>query len=38
MKTLKSPTYEDFEKKILDPQFHQIFKPIKKNFCNFLYT
>ena len=36
MKTLKTPTYEDFEKKILDPQLHQNFKPIRKFFCNFL--
>ena len=30
------PTYEDFEKKNLDPQLHQIFKPITKFFCTFL--
>ena len=30
------PTYGDFEKKILDPQLHQIFKPIRKFFCTFL--
>ena len=32
------PTYEDFEKKNLDPQLHQIFKPIRKIFCTFLLT
>ena len=30
------PTYGDFEKKNLDPQLHQIFKPIRKFFCTFL--
>merc|ERR1712198_307479 len=30
------PTCCDFEKKILDPQLHQIFKPIRKIFCTFL--
>ena len=30
------PTTGDFEKKILDPQLHQIFKPIRKFFCTFL--
>ena len=30
------PTYGDFEKKILDPQLHEIFKPIRKFFCTFL--
>ena len=30
------PTYEDFEKKNLDPQLHQTFKPIRKFFCTFL--
>ena len=28
--------YEDFEKLNLDPQLHQIFKPIRKLFCTFL--
>ena len=27
--------YEDFEKKNVDPQLHQIFKPISKFFCTF---
>ena len=27
---------EILKKKILDPQLHQIFKPIRKFFCNFL--
>ena len=27
--------YADFEKKILDPQLHQTFKPIRKFFCTF---
>ena len=30
------PTSGDFEKKILNPQLHQIFKPIRKIFCTFL--
>ena len=30
------PTYGDFEKKNLDPQLHQILKPIRKFFCTFL--
>ena len=30
------PTTEDFEKKNLDPQLHQIIKPIRKFFCTFL--
>ena len=30
------PTYEDFEKKNLDPQLHQIFKPTRKFICTFL--
>ena len=30
------PTYGDFEKKNIDPQLHQIFKPIRKFFCTFL--
>ena len=30
------PTFGDFEKKNLDPQLHQIFKPIRKFFCTFL--
>ena len=30
------PTYGDFEKKNLDPQLHQIFKPIRKFSCTFL--
>ena len=29
------PTYEDLEKKNLDPQLHQIFKPIRKKFFFF---
>ena len=35
-KNKNRPTYEDFEKKIPDPQLHQIFKPIRKFFCTFL--
>ena len=29
------PTYGDFEIYVLDPQLHQIFKPIRKNFLHF---
>ena len=29
------PTCCNFEKKILDPQLHQTFKPIRKFFCTF---
>ena len=36
MKIENRPPYVDFEKKILDPQLHQIFKPIRKFFCTFL--
>jgi len=35
-KNKNRPTYGDFEKKIPDPQLHQIFKPIRKFFCTFL--
>ena len=36
MKNEKRPTYRDYEKKNLDPQLYQIFKPIRKFSCTFL--
>ena len=35
-KSKNRPTCCNFEKKIPDPQLHQIFKPIRKFFCTFL--